>query len=166
MLSRGIVHEDDVLCTAADEKLAVALWYGAPTEFHVGKIHEVVAERVRMYTSAVLLVIVAKPVLPDEASRRGMSKLMGHFQSGILAVDVCIEVDGLFGAALRTMGRAITVASGTRTPTLFSRNVPEAAMQLEDALGMSVIRADTVRRVADGVRTNYSSRRPPAMAPA
>lgn len=166
MLSRGIAHEDEILCTAADEKLAVALWYGIPSEFHVGKIQEVVAERVRLYTGAVLLVIVTKPVLPDEASRQRMSALMDHFPGTLLAIDVCIEVEGLYGKALRTMGRAITLSSRARIPTYFSHSVPEAARQLEEALGAQVVEATHVESVVARVRTTYTSRRPPAMLPA
>lgn len=166
MLSRGIVHEDEILCTAADEKLAVALWYGVPTEYHVDRIHQVISERVRLYRAAVLLVIVTKPVLPDEHSRRRMSGVMDDFRQALLAINVCIEVDGLFGAALRTMARGIMLASRSRTPTTCSNSVSEAAQQLERALGNKVLTAKHVLEVVAGVRNNYSSRRPPAMLPA
>lgn len=166
MLSRGIVHEDEVLCAAADAKLALAVWYGVPTEFHLDRIDQVIGERVRLYSAAVLLIIVTKPVLPDETCRRRMSGIMHEHRKSLLAIDVCIEVDGLFGGALKTLARGIVLASRARTPTTCSTSVPEAAEQLERAVGRDVLSAEQIRKVVFGVRTNYSSRRPPAMIPA
>jgi len=162
MLLRGIVHADDVLCTAAEDQLAIAIWQGTPTEYHVLKIHEAVAERVQLYSRALLLVVVARPVLPDEPSRRRMTAVMDSFKDQLMAINVCIEVGGLFGAALRTMGRAITLASRARTPTLFSDSLQQAAEQLHSLLGPSLIDTERVQRAVQGIRTDYTSRRPPA----
>ena len=151
-----------MFCTAAEDDLAIAIWHGTATEYHVLKIHEAVAERVRLYSRALLLVVVAKPVLPDEASRRRMTGVMDAFKDTLLAINICIEVDGLFGAALRTMGRAITLASRSRTPTSFSDSLEQATDQLQSIVGPSAFNPERVRQAVEGIRTDYSSRRPPA----
>ena len=72
----GILHADETLCTAADERLAIAVWHGEPTLHHMNLLEDMVRERVRLYASNILLVIVERPVLPAEASRARMTEVM------------------------------------------------------------------------------------------
>ena len=122
----GILHADETLCTAADERLAIAVWHGEPTLHHMNLLEDMVRERVRLYSSNILLVIVERPVLPAEASRARMTEVMVRYKESLAAIGVVIEVEGLFGMALRTLARGVVIASRTRTPTVFAGSVAEA----------------------------------------
>lgn len=158
MPPRGIVHADDVLCVAGAERLVVAVWHGVPTEQHVALIDAQVAERIRLRSEAVLLIVVENAVLPDSASRARMTQTMSNNKDGLLAVQVCLEIGGVWGSTMRALGRALALASRTRIPTLFSDSVEDAMRDLEALLGKDKLDAGSAVRAVADVRTEYHQR--------
>jgi hypothetical protein len=160
-MSSGTLHSDETLCTAAHDRLALAVWHGEPTLHHMNLLEDMVRERVRLYTNAILLVIVERPVLPAEASRTRMSEIMARYRDSLLAIGVVLEVEGLFGTALRALGRGVVVASHSRTPTSFASSVDEALARLGSALADARLQLPTVSTWIGEVRTRYTSTFPP-----
>jgi hypothetical protein len=157
----GILHADQTLCTAAEERLAIAVWHGEPTLHHMNLLEDMVRERVRLYASNILLVIVEQPVLPAEASRSRMTEVMIRYRESLAAIGVVIEVDGLFGMALRTLGRGVVVASRTRTPTTFARSVTEAVDNMVEAFSNARLDPMRVLKSVHQIRERYASSMPP-----
>lgn len=160
----GILHSDGTLCTAAHDRLAVAVWHGEPTLHHMNLLEDMVRERVRLYESAILLVIVERPVLPAEASRSRMSEVMARYRDRLTAIGVVLEVDGLFGVALRALGRGVVVASRSRTPTWFVNSVEEALTQMASAFSDARLEQPHVLSWISEMRARYSSSMPPPLA--
>lgn len=158
MAPRGIVHADEVLCIAGAERLVVAVWHGIPTERHVGLLDAQITERIRLHSEAVLLIVVESRVLPDGPSRARMTQTMSNNKDGLLAVQVCLEVGGVWGSTMRALGRALSLASRTRIPTLFSNTIEEAVRDLEALLGAEKFDAAWALRTVDEVRTSYHQR--------
>jgi hypothetical protein len=158
----GILHADETLCTAADERLAIAVWHGEPTLHHMNLLEDMVRERVRLYASNILLVIVERPVLPAEASRARMTEVMVRYKESLAAIGVVIEVEGLFGMALRTLGRGVVVASRTRTPTTFASSVAEAVDNMVQAFSDARLEPTRVLKSVHQIRERYASTIPPA----
>jgi hypothetical protein len=158
----GILHADETLCTAADERLAIAVWHGEPTLHHMNLLEDMVRERVRLYASNILLVIVEQPVLPAEASRARMTEVMVRYKENLAAIGVVIEVEGLFGMALRTLGRGVVVASRTRTPTTFASSVAEAVDNMGQAFNHARLEPTRVLQSVHQIRARYASSIPPA----
>jgi hypothetical protein len=159
----GIMHSDGTLCTAAHERLAVAVWHGEPTLHHMNLLEDMVRERVKLYESAILLVIVERPVLPAEASRSRMSEVMARYRDSLLAIGVVLEVDGLFGVALRALGRGVVVASRSRTPTCFTNTVQEAISQMASSFSDARLEQPQVLTWISEMRARYSSSMPPPL---
>lgn len=160
----GILHSDGTLCTAAHDRLAVAVWHGEPTLHHMNLLEDMVRERIRLYESAILLVIVERPVLPAEASRSRMSEVMARYRDSLTAIGVVLEVDGLFGVALRALGRGVVVASRSRTPTWFANTVEEALTQMASAFSDARLEQPRVLSWIGEMRERYSSSIPPPLA--
>jgi hypothetical protein len=158
MAPRGIAHLDEILCVAGAERLALAVWHGVPTARHVGLIDAQVKERIRMRSEAVLLIVVENAVLPDGPSRSRMTQTMSNNKEGLLAVQVCLELGGVWGSSMRALGRALTLASRTRIPTLFSDTVNEGLRDVEALVGKDKLDAAWALRLVDDVRTSYHQR--------
>ena len=159
----GILHSDGTLCTAANDRLAMAVWHGEPTLHHMNLLEDMVRERVRLFESAILLVIVERPVLPAEASRARMTEVMMRYRESLTAIGVVLEVDGLFGVALRALGRGVVVASRSRTPTWFASTVEEAITQMASAFSDARLAQPQVSSWISEMRARYSSSIPPPL---
>jgi hypothetical protein len=160
-MTTGMLHSDQVLCAATLDRLAIAVWHGEPTLRHMDILEDMVRERVRLYSKAILLIIIEAPVLPAEASRKRMSQVMDRYKSALSAIAVVIEVGGLFGTALRALGRGVVVASGARTPTAFASTVDEAIETLYSALADAELDAQQVASAVLNFRKRYASSMPP-----
>lgn len=158
MPSRGIVYADEVLCVAAADRLVVAIWHGVPSERHVAQIDAQVAERIRLRSEAILLIVVEDAVLPDGPSRARMTQTMTNNKDGLLAVQVCLEIGGVWGSTMRALGRALSLASRTRIPTLFSNTVGDALRALETSLGKDKIDGAAATRTVEDLRLEYHQR--------
>jgi hypothetical protein len=157
-MSRRIVYADEVLCVAGADRLVVAIWRGQPSEPHVAQIDAQVAERIRLRSEAILLIDVESPVLPDGRSRARMTQTMANNKDGLLAVQVCLEIGGVWGSTMRALGRALALASRTRIPTLFSETIGEAMRALEALLGKERIDGAAAARIVEDVRLEYHQR--------
>jgi hypothetical protein len=158
MPSRGIVYADEVLCVAGADRLVVAIWHGVPSERHVALIDAQVSERIRLRSEAILLIVVEDAVLPDGPSRARMTQTMTNNKDALLAVQVCLEIGGVWGSTMRALGRALSLASRTRIPTLFSDAVPAALRELETLLGKDKLEAETATRIVEDLRLEYHQR--------